>query len=171
MNNSRYVVLGLARPRATWFVEVSRWANAGSAPLDFVKCVSAEEVRARLSTGRAFSAVLIDANHPGLDRDLVDVAREAGATTILVGSRGSRDAAHLGAANVLAENFSRSDLLAALTEGSTSIEETSPAAALLEDLVVTPPTTNAWHGQLIAVTGPGGSGRSTIAMGLADSRG
>ena len=61
---SRYVVLGLAHPRAPWFSEVARWATAGSAPVDFVKCVSAEEVHARLASGRRVSALLADADIP-----------------------------------------------------------------------------------------------------------
>ncbi len=39
----RFVVLGLGRPRSTWFGDVTRWANSASLPLEFVKCVSAEE--------------------------------------------------------------------------------------------------------------------------------
>ena len=81
---ARYVVVGLARPRASWFGDVGRWATSGAAPVKFVRCVSAEELRARLRSGRAFSAVLVDGAVGGLDRDLVDAAREAGAAVVVV---------------------------------------------------------------------------------------
>ena len=51
--NTRFVVLGLARPRTPWFGEVGRWATSGSAPLEFIRCVSREEVAANLASGRA----------------------------------------------------------------------------------------------------------------------
>ena len=41
----RYVVIGLARSRSRWFGEVARWANAAAAPVDFVKCLTSDEVR------------------------------------------------------------------------------------------------------------------------------
>ena len=44
----RWVLLGLAGPRSGWFADVSRWANESTIPVDFVKCVSADEVRARM---------------------------------------------------------------------------------------------------------------------------
>ena len=47
----RYVVLGLAHARAPWFGEVARWATSAALPVEFVKCVSLEELRARLALG------------------------------------------------------------------------------------------------------------------------
>ena len=49
MNVERWVVLGVARPRSTWFSEVATWATAATVPVDFVKCMSSEEASARLS--------------------------------------------------------------------------------------------------------------------------
>ena len=60
MSGARYVVLGLAPPRAAWFAEVGRWAGSGTIPVDFVRCVSVDEVRARLVSGRSASALLVD---------------------------------------------------------------------------------------------------------------
>ncbi|MDP9419863.1 MAG: hypothetical protein M3P53_06925, partial [Actinomycetota bacterium] len=48
--------------------------NGHSLLAEFVKCVSAEELRARLASGRPFSAALVDATLPAFDRDLVDLA-------------------------------------------------------------------------------------------------
>ncbi|MDQ3146824.1 MAG: hypothetical protein M3R01_07805, partial [Actinomycetota bacterium] len=56
----RWVVLGLARHRAEWFRSMSRWATSAALPLEFVKCLSVEELSVRLSGGRTFSAVLVD---------------------------------------------------------------------------------------------------------------
>ena len=44
MTGEHYVVLGVARPRATWFAEVGRWTTSAALPAEFVKCVSTEEV-------------------------------------------------------------------------------------------------------------------------------
>lgn len=49
----RFVVVGLARSRSRWFGELARWATAGAAPVDFVKCLTAEEARAVIGTGCA----------------------------------------------------------------------------------------------------------------------
>ena len=76
MAGSRYVVLGLAHVRSPWSTEVARWATAGSVPVEFVKCVSVEELRARLLSGRPHSAALLDGRLAGVDRDLLDLAAE-----------------------------------------------------------------------------------------------
>src|SRR5918996_1274485 len=78
MAADRYVLLGLASVRARWFGEVARWSTSATIPVDFVKVVSAEEARTRLRSGRAFSALLVDAGLHGLDRDLVELAAEHG---------------------------------------------------------------------------------------------
>ena len=80
----RWVVLGLAPPRTAWFSDVTRWATSGMAPVDFAKCISASEVRARLATGRPHSALLIDGAAVGADRDLIAAARDVGAATLVV---------------------------------------------------------------------------------------
>ena len=66
----------MAPPRTAWFSDVTRWATSGMAPVDFAKCISASEVRARLATGRPHSALLIDGAAVGADRDLIAAARE-----------------------------------------------------------------------------------------------
>ncbi len=160
----RFVVLGLAHVRSGWFREVGRWASSAMIPLDFLKCVSAEEVRARLATGRAVSALLVDAALPGIDRDLFDAARYAGCAVITVGDgRHGRDWTDIGASAALADGFSRSEMMDVLREYSSPIGR----ADRLPDPPSRPEDTKDWRGHLLAVTGPGGAGSSTIAMALA----
>src|SRR5207245_2518522 len=64
MNHDRFVVLGVASARAPWFRAVSQWAHAASVPLEFLKCLSPEEVRARLGSGQPLSALRADAGVP-----------------------------------------------------------------------------------------------------------
>ncbi len=162
MPGARYVVLGLAPARAAWFREVGQWANAGAVPVEFVKCLSAEEVRARLAGGRPFSALLVDAAVSALDRDLMDTATDAGCTVIVVRTdRGARDWAGLGAAVVLGAPFERKDLLDALAAHAPMIGR----ADRLPDLTAS--AEPEWKAPVVAVTGPGGTGASTAAVALA----
>jgi hypothetical protein len=159
----RYVVLGLAPPRSAWFRDVSQWAHAGLVPVEFIKCVSAEELRARLSSTRPHSAVLVDACLPGLDRELLETARGRDCAVLVVGSGG-------GPADegVLPASFSPAELTAALAGQARLIGRADALPGLLK---VEPPA--AWRGSTVMVCGPGGTGTSTVAIalaqGLADS--
>jgi hypothetical protein len=157
----RYVVLGLAHVRAGWFSEVSRWSTSGVAPVEFVKCVSIDEVRSRLASGRPVSALLLDAQRTGVDRDLLDAARTAGAAAIVVGD-GRRNWVALGAAAQLPATFGRTELLDVLRANATVIGAPGGAAE-----PVAPVVDGGWRGRLVAVTGAGGTGTSTVAMALA----
>ncbi|MCA1701920.1 MAG: hypothetical protein LC808_01060, partial [Actinobacteria bacterium] len=84
MAAERFVVLGLAHARSGWFRALGQWSTSGALPAEFVKCLSAEEVRARLASGRPFSALVADAGLPALDRDLLAAARAAGCATLVV---------------------------------------------------------------------------------------
>jgi len=130
-------------------------------PVEFVRCVSVSELRARLRSGRAFSAVLIDGSFPGLDRDLIAEASEAGVAVLVVDAQGLRAWRELGAAALLAEAFSRDELVevlqaTAIPIGAIDLDPLAPSTA--------PP---AARGSLIAVGGPGGTGASTLAIALA----
>jgi hypothetical protein len=163
----RYVVVGLAHPRAAWFTEVARWATAASLPVEFVKCVSVEELRARLGSGRAFSAVLLDASLAGVDRDLADLARGAGCAVFVVDDgRVRRDWMALGASVVLPSSLGRADLLDALAAHATPIGRG-------EAVGIAPSTAPraSWQGPLVAVTGVAGAGRSTVAAALSQGLG
>jgi hypothetical protein len=164
----RYVVLGLAPARAAWFRAVGSWANSGALPAEFVKCLSAEEVAARLQSGRPYSALVADGGLPALDRDLVARATAAGCAVLVVDDRRvDRDWAALGVARVLAANFGRDDLLHALAAHARMVQRSSARA----DEVMARPVTGGWRGQVVAVTGPGGTGASTVAMALAQGLG
>ncbi len=164
MRDDRWVVLGLAHPRAGWFRELARWSTAAAVPVDFIKCVSPDEVRARLAGGRAYSALLVGGDVGGLDRDLVDTTRTAGAAVLVVDPVSDRDWAELGVNSLLPASFERADLMAVLTEHATPI---SRVTASVPDRELD--TNISWRGRLIAVTGVGGTGQSTVAMALAQS--
>ena len=166
MAGDRYVVLGLARVRAGWFGDVARWATSAALPVDFVKVVSLEEARARLRSGRPFSAVLVDSGLPALDRDLVELAAGLGCAVIAADDgRASRSWRELGVHAVLPPGFEPDHLLDALRAVAHPIargdEFTVPEEPAVEA------TGRPWRGRLVAVTGAGGVGRSTLAMALA----
>jgi hypothetical protein len=165
MATDRYVVLGLARARAAWFGQVARWATAAALPLDFVKTVSGEEVRARLHSGRPFSALLVDGGLAALDRDLIDLAGRHGCAVIAVDDgRSPRPWRDLGVAAVLPADVDRGVLLDALRAVARPITRHDDAAAAADPVERAPAR---WRGRSVAVTGSGGVGRSTLAMALA----
>ena len=163
MSGSRYVLLGLAPARAEWFRAIGQWTNAGIVPAEFVKCLSGEEVLARLAGGRPFSAVLVDGSLTALDRDFIERAREAGCVVFVVDDpRRGRDWVGLGAAVALPPHFDRKDLLEALDAFTSQISRADRAPATDETSV-----DDRWRAPLVAVTGPGGTGASTAAIALA----
>jgi hypothetical protein len=157
----RYVLLGLAQPRIEWYRMVGQWAAAAMLPLEFVRCVSISELRARLRSGRAFSAVLVDGRFPGLDRDLIAEAAEAGVAVLVVDAHGTRAWRELGAVAVLAEAFSRDELVEVLQA------TTTPVGGVDLDPLAPPPEHPVARARFIAVGGPGGTGASTLAIALA----
>ena len=166
MAAERFVVLGLAPARSTWFRSVGLWANSGALPAEFVRCISAEEVRARLGSGRAFSALVADAGLPAVDRDLVAAATAAGCAVLVVDDgRATRDWLEVGAARVLSPAFGRDELVAALTSCAHPVrrEDANPSDLLAR------PAPVAWRGSVAALTGAGGTGVSTAAIALAQA--
>ena len=159
----RFVVVGLARSRSRWFGELARWATAGAAPVDFVKCLTAEEARAVVGAGRAASVLLVDAELPRFDRDLVAEADRSGVPTILVGAADVRDWEALGCAARLDPDFGREELVEALERHARRVAPEDHRAARVEL------TDEVARGTLIGVIGPGGAGTSTIAMALAQA--
>ena len=165
MATDRYVVLGLARARAAWFGQVARWATAAALPVDFVKTVSGEEVRARLHSGRPFSALLVDGGLAALDRDLIDLAGRHGCAVIAVDDgRSARSWRDLGVAAVLPADVERGVLLDALRAVAQPIARRDDSADLPDPV---DPAPARWRGRSVAVTGSGGVGRSTLAMAIA----
>jgi hypothetical protein len=163
MTIDRYVVLGVASARAEWFRRVAQWADSGSLPIEFVKCVSVEELRARLGSGRPHSAVLADGGIPDLDRDLVALAASVRCPVIAV--RNGR-AAPMGATAVLRPEFEPAELLDALSASARPISRGDEIPLLGDELL--PP---GWRGRVVMVCGPGGTGASTAAIALAQGLG
>lgn len=162
MASGRYVVLGLASARSAWFRDVAQWANSSAVAVEFVKCVSAEEVRARLAGGRPFSALLAESSLPSLDRDLVEVAQQAGCAVIVVEDRrGGRDWVGLGANAVLDAGFTRKELVEILASHTVMIGRADRVRSPESD------SGESWRAPLVAVCGPGGTGASTIAIASA----
>lgn len=164
MTGDRYVVVGLAHPRSGWFKDLSRWSNSASIAVEFVKCVSAEEVRARLGSGRAHSALIVDASLASFDRDLVASAAGAGVPVIAVGDhRGARgDLSDLGVIAELHEQFGPDQLLEVLAAHCRRISRGDFLPPSLGE-----PAVPIWRGRMIAVCGTGGTGASTVAIALA----
>ncbi len=159
--HERYVLLGLARARADWFRRVGHWVTSASVPCEFVRCISVQELRARLSSGRRFSAALLDGGSPGVDRDLLAGLREAGTAALVVDDSG-RSWTELGAAAVLSPDFDREDLLDALGAHATMV-----GPAVVGDQPQPRASDPRRRGAVIAVTGPGGTGASVAAIALA----
>jgi len=159
----RYALLGLARPRSSWFADVGRWTSSASLPAEFIKCVSAEELRSRAGGARRFSAALLDGGLSSVDRDLLVGLRNAGVAPIIV-AEASRAIAwtELGAVAVLPESPTRAEILDALATHAVMVDRLQPAPLAAQAHAP-------WDrpGDLIAVTGTGGVGTSTTAMAAA----
>lgn len=174
--SARFVVLGLARPRTPWFGEVGRWATSGAAPLEFIRCVSREEVAANLASGRAYSALLVDGASIELDRDLVDAMRSAGSATIVVQDGSvTRDWQVLGVQAVLPADFNRTDLVVTLDAHAAALETAPTTLAEAFQTRDGPDEPFPSHGpgvlsRWISVTGSG-TGASVLAMALAQALG
>ena len=164
MAAERYVVLGVAQARSPWFREVGRWAGSAMLPVEFVKAMSVEEVRVRLRSGRSYSALLTDDSLSGVDRDLVELARDAGCAVVVVdGGRVARAWVELGASAVLPATFGREELLQVLTQVATPLARSTGA----EGSPASPAEPSGFRGHLVAVTGAGGTGCSTLAAAIA----
>jgi hypothetical protein len=168
VSGDRYVLLGLAPARAAWFDAVAQWSNSAAIAAEFIKCVSVEEVRARLASGRRHSALLVDAASPALDRDLVHTAGESSTPVIVVRDRlgPSFTSPDIGVAAELPSEFTRDDLLEVLGAHCHPVGLGDRLPAALDDPV--PP---GWLAQMYTVCGGGGTGASTVAMALAQGLG
>jgi hypothetical protein len=160
----RYVLLGVATPRARWFREVGQWAQSAAIPAEFVRCVSLAEMRARLASGRPFSAVLVDGQLGGIDRDLLATAGDHDCPVIVVDDRGPDVYRDLDPAAVLAPPFSREELLETLDARARMVG----SAVLRDEPTSGAPTGPTRRGEVVTVLGPGGTGASTAAIALAE---
>lgn len=158
----RYVLLGLAPARTEWFRRVAAWAADVSLPAEFVRCISVEEALLRLEGARPFSALLVDAGTPGLDRDLLARAAAADCAAVVVGDPGDQQRwRDLGAIAVLARDLTRAHLLEVLADVAERV------AGTRVDIPSVFPRPEGPLGRMVAVTGPGGTGASVVAVALA----
>lgn len=165
MSADRYVLVVVGRARERWLTELGRWSTTGAAPLEVLRCLGGEEALAVLGSGRRVSALMVDAR-AAVDRDLVATAGAHDVPTLVV-SDGSvhRDWEALGCVAVLDAGFDRDRLLSALAEHCTTVDRTRrPARVTLARREPTACT-------FVGVLGTGGSGTSTVAMGLAQAVG
>ena len=164
VSSPHYVLLGLASGEPAWLEVVARLVGRRSADDEFIRCTGPVDLATRLGTGRPFSAVLVDHRTVGLDRELVRRASAAGCPVIVVG--GTDDPGRLvslGAAAHMEEPPSVLDLDAMLTGHATPIGR-------IDDLRLGLRAEDGpagWTGRMVAVTGPGGTGASTVALLLA----
>lgn len=128
-----------------WPQRMQNWTDR----FELAVCSSPEEARALLGSSRPWAAFLVDGNHPAADRDLLALATRSGAPPIVVAHSTSVDWVALGAVTVLSPEFDSADLSAALLSTPLSDEEPPEMAPV------------------VSVTGPGGTGASTIAIALA----
>ncbi|MEX0592311.1 MAG: hypothetical protein WD152_02465, partial [Nitriliruptoraceae bacterium] len=136
---------------------------ASMLPMDFIRCVSIDEARARLSTGRSWSAMIVGGDVIGVDRDLFAAAGRAGAPVIVVTTTDAQRWRDLGAAAVLDPAAEPDDVLDALRAHAEPLGGSRQAPEDAEvDRAALPPV-----GHLVAVTSSGGTGASVCAMALA----
>jgi hypothetical protein len=159
-----FVLIGLARSRERWFSDLARWSTSAVAPIEYVKCLTVEETRAVIGSGRRVSALLVDAGVARLDRELIALATSVGAASFVVADPAvRRDWDSLGCAAVLSDDFGPDELIEQLTRHAHPVDRSrrhAPAATTVASSSVPP-------APLIGVAGAGGTGVSTIAMGLA----
>ncbi|NCY15454.1 MAG: hypothetical protein EBX39_01575 [Actinobacteria bacterium] len=166
MREGTFSILALARPRAIWLTELSRWATSGAVEIDLIRCISIDEVRARLGSLQRFSAVLLDENCIGVDRDLLGSATDLGCASIVITTGiARRDWLALGADATLDAALDREGLLSTLRSIAAPITPPMDAGAVVELHSETPRST----APLLAVTGSGGTGTTVIALALAQS--
>jgi MinD-like ATPase involved in chromosome partitioning or flagellar assembly len=160
MSAERFVLLGVARARSLWFRSVAQWATSA----EFAKCVSTEELRAHLGSGRTFSAALLDAGLPSVDRDVIAAARENRCAVLVVDDgHAGRDWHALGATAVLPSTFTREQLLEVLAAHAVMIGTAERHGASRGPTGDDDPH----PARVVTVCGPGGTGASTLAIALA----
>lgn len=165
---AQFVVATLAPPRRHWVRDLSRWATTGDLPAEVLTCLAGDELRAVLGTGRPLSLVLVDAGCTALDRDLVAVARAAGCAVVVVDDgRRHRDWEAIGCAELAREPQVPDDVADLLGRVGRPVDGAArrPARALGLGRTSASPAT------VVAVTGAGGAGASTVAAAVAQSFG
>ena len=171
--DEQWTVLGLAAARAPWFGRMGAWTTDGRLDAAFVKCLSDADLVNQLGSGRPWSLVILDGSIADTDRDLLAVATDAGVPTAVVSAPGVPTRwDHLGADAELEPDFTVSDVVQILTSVGRRVRRAdrfptalnpSPADLAASDVER--------RGRLVAVIGPGGTGTSTVAIGVAQALG
>ncbi len=168
-DDGRFVILGTSGTRAPWFTEVGAWASGGAAPIEFVRCVSVDEVIGRIRAGARASAVLVDATAPGVDRELAACCQRNDVALVRVSDprRGRGNDAGGADGPLLPPSFGVDELLATLSAVARPVRwrTISHAADLAEP--ATAPGDATYRGRLTVVCGRSGAGASVTAMALA----
>lgn len=164
MSGERFVVAGLAHVRSAWFARVAQWATGGVVPVEFVKCVSVAELRTRVDGSRPFSAVLLDADFSGVDRDLLDGLGSRDVRPFVVTAPDRAASWEALGALTLDPDFTAADLADALHHHARLVPRTADVPAALDPTAAPLPIA---PGEMVAVTGPGGTGTSVLAAAIA----
>jgi len=161
----RYVLLGLSAGGPPWVALVEGFVASRATGDELLACDGRIDLLTRLGTGRPFSAALVDHRTVGLDREFVRRAGAAGCPVILLG--GPDDPARtsaLGLAAHLPDPISDRDLAGAIDAHAVPIGRVDDLRLGVGDH---PGSDHRWTGRLVAVTGPGGTGASSVARSLA----
>jgi MinD-like ATPase involved in chromosome partitioning or flagellar assembly len=162
VTDERFVLLGLAPARSDWFASLSQWTTSASVAAEFIKCVSPEEVRARLASGRRHSALIVDSRSPHLDRDLLQRAADASTPVVVVrDSRSPSLGLGSGVAAELLAGFGPDELMDVLATNCRMVGRGDRLPAALNETA-----SPLWLAQMFTVCGPGGTGVSTLAIAL-----
>ncbi len=158
----RHRVATIGRPGPAWPRAVARWGSSATLPLDATTCVSADELRA-LVADTPVDLAIVEAGLPGVDRVLADAVRRSGTALAVVTTPTLTPAAErLDPDVLLPADFDAQALAAVLQAHARTQVPPHPAQE--------PDPTTEGCGELIAVTGPGGTGASTVAQALAIHR-
>jgi energy-coupling factor transporter ATP-binding protein EcfA2 len=151
-------VATLGRPGPTWPRAVARWTASALVPAEVTTCLSPEELRSTVAAG-GVAAGLVEVGLPGVDRVLADELHRAGVAVVAVTSPTTCAAAEpLEPDATLTADFGPDDLVAVLRAHARTRARARPPS---------PPAADHELGRLVAVTGPPGSGASTVAQALA----
>lgn len=159
----RLELLALCPLRSGWFQTLETWCDDGRLSVGFHGCATTRQARSQLESTHRFSALLVDARTPGLDRHLLADARARHCPTVVIGGSGP-----VAGTARLPRVFSARELLGTLSgiARPVRVRDATPPVPAPER---TPESTR--RGRLVAVYGPGGTGASTVAIGLAQSFG
>jgi len=167
MTPDRYVILGVARPRAEWFAQLARWSNDGSLPASFIKCLDADEVVARAAGLGRVSMIVLDGEAHGVELDLFARLARYCDLIVVVDDDDRRPWKRLGAHRVWPTT-----LTVPMVRGVLETEAAVAGAVALDVALqaMAGDTINdvlAPGGSSIAVIGSSGAGTSTLAAALA----